>query len=164
MPQDDASEFEVVLQSPEGSTLPRTSRIVEEIEHRLRAIKVKGETAITDTLVTIGETSGRVGKGEGNVTRALIYCRLPQLGGRISALFGKSRRWSQFDAMAQARRILADYPDLRAGVQLIQGIGGGGRNADLQFNIVGPELDKLTEYADGIIDKLRSRPLRLIVI
>ena len=73
-------------------------------------------------------------------------------------------RLSEMDGIAATKAILADYPDLRAGVQLIQGIGGGGRNADLQFNIVGPELDKLTEYADGIIDKLRSRPLRLIVI
>ena len=157
MPQDDSSEFEVSLQTPEGTTLPKTAEITSQIEARLKQINMDGQTAITDTLVTIGETSGRIGKGEGNVTRALIYCRLPQLGGLFSTLTGKTRSWSQFEVMGRARRILADYPDLRASVQMTSGIGGGGRNADLQFNIVGPELDRLNEYASQIIEKLRQR-------
>jgi HAE1 family hydrophobic/amphiphilic exporter-1 len=157
MPQDDASEFEIALQAPEGSTLPRTAQIATEIERRLKGIRIDGQQAITDTLITVGETSGRVGKGEGDVTRANIYCRLPQLGGRLSTLLGHSRRWSQFDAMARARRIMAEFPDLRAGVQLIQGLGGGGRNADLQFNMVGPDLARLSEYSQTIIGKLRAK-------
>src|SRR2546430_8586798 len=35
LPQDDASEFEVVLQAPEGSTLRRTADVCSEIERRL---------------------------------------------------------------------------------------------------------------------------------
>ncbi len=158
MPQDDASEFEVVFQAPEGSTLSRTADFATQIENRLRAVEIDHKPAITDTLITIGETSGRVGKGEGDVTRATIYCRLPPLGGRISTWLGHTRRWSQFEAMSHARQIMADFPDLRAGVQLIGGIGGGGRNADLQFNLVGPDLDQLTDYAQQIIEKLRAQP------
>lgn len=156
MPQDDSSEFEVAFQAPEGSTLQRTTAIAEQIEARLRQIRIDGQAAITDTLITIGETSGRVGKGEGNVTRGAIYCRLPELGGRLSTWLGKSRRWSQFDAMARARAILVDFPDLRAGVQLTSGMGGGGRNTDLQFNLVGPELEELARYSQQFIDKLRE--------
>jgi HAE1 family hydrophobic/amphiphilic exporter-1 len=59
--------------------------------------------------------------------------------------------------MGRARAILADYPDLRAGVQLVSAIGFGGRNADLQFNVVGPDLARLTEYSQKIIEKLRER-------
>jgi HAE1 family hydrophobic/amphiphilic exporter-1 len=158
MPQDDSSEFEVALQAPEGSTLQRTAEITAEIEARLKDIRIDGQQAVTHTLVTIGETSGRVGKGEGNVTRGLIYCRLPELGGRLSTMLGKSRRWTQFDAMGRARAILKDYPDLRAGVQLTSSFGGGGRNADLQFNLVGPDLAKLSEYSEQAITKLRQRP------
>jgi HAE1 family hydrophobic/amphiphilic exporter-1 len=158
MPQDDASEFEVIIQTPEGSTLSRTADIVSQVVRRLKDIKMEGQPAIINALVTIGETSGRVGKAEGDVTKATIYCRLPPLEGRISAFLGHSRRWSQFDVMRQARQILTDYPDLRAGVQLIGGISSGGRNADLQFNLVGPDLRQLTTYADQIIEKLRSRP------
>jgi len=155
LPQDDASEFEVALQTPEGSTLPRTAEICGQIEQRLKSIKINGQQAITDTLVTLGETSGRVGKAEGDVTVATIYCRLPQLGGLFSKLTGRSRAWSQFEVMARARQMLVDFPDIRSGVQWISNISSGGRNADLQFNILGPELDKLSAYSQQIIQKLQ---------
>jgi hydrophobic/amphiphilic exporter-1 (mainly G- bacteria), HAE1 family len=157
LPQDDSSEFEVALQAPEGSTLQRTADWCAEIERRLRAIRIDDQPAITDTLVTIGETSGRVGKAEGDVTRASLYCRLPQLGGLVSRLLGRSRRWSQFDVMGRARAILADYPDVRSGIQTVSSFSAGGRNADLQFNLVGPDLDRLAEYSRQIIEKLRAR-------
>ncbi|HEY5912541.1 MAG TPA: efflux RND transporter permease subunit, partial [Verrucomicrobiae bacterium] len=157
MPQDDASEFEIAFQAPEGSTLQRTSDIATQIEQRVRAIRVDGQPAVTDTLITIGETSGRVGKGEGDVTKGSVYCRLPELGGRFSMLLGRSRRWSQFEAMGQARRILADFPDLRAGVQSVFGMSGGGRNSDIQLNLVGPDLEKLSLYSSQVIEKLRGK-------
>ena len=158
MPQDDSSEFELSLQMPEGTSLPRTAAISTEIEQRLKSIAIGQRPAITDTLVTLGETSGRVGKGEGDVTSAGIYCRLPQLGGFWSTWLGHSRRWSQFDVMIRARRILADFPDIRSSVQLVSGFGGGGRNADLQFNLLGPDLDKLTAYTAEIISRMRQLP------
>ena len=158
MPQDDSSEFELALQLPEGTSLARASQVCSQIEARLKAIRVRGTQAVTDILVTIGETSGRVGKGEGDVTRASLYCRLPQLGGFWSTLLGRSRPWSQFEAMGQARRLLADFPDVRSSVQSSQGFGGGGRNADLQFNLMGPDLKKLTEYSSGIIESLHQYP------
>jgi HAE1 family hydrophobic/amphiphilic exporter-1 len=156
VPQDDASEFEIALQTPEGSTLGRTAEICAEIDRRVKAINIDGQPAITDTLVTLGETSGRVGKAEGDVTKATIYCRLPQLGGLLSKAMGRSRRWSQFEVMARARTVLAGFPDVRAGVQLISTFSAGGRNADLQFNLVGPDLDKLSAYSARIIEKLRA--------
>ncbi len=159
MPQDDSSEFELALQMPEGTSLARTAEICRQIEQRLQRLRLGGQSAITDTLVTVGETSGRAGKGEGDVTRAGIYCRLPQLGGFWSTLTGRSRRWSQFAAMAQARRILAEFPDVRGSVQNIFGMGGGGgRNADVQFNLLGPDLDKLSEYSTRILEQLRHTP------
>ena len=158
MPQDDSSEFEVALQMPEGSDLERTADISRQIEQRLKALRLNNQPVIVDTLVTIGNTSGRVGKGEGNVTLANIYCRLPELGGLWAKLRGQTRRWSQLEAMGRARQVLAQYPDVRASVQFVSNIGGGGRNADLQFNLVGPDLAKLTDYADQIVAQLRAIP------
>jgi hydrophobic/amphiphilic exporter-1 (mainly G- bacteria), HAE1 family len=154
LPQDDASEFEIALQTAEGSTLERTAEVCAEIEGRLKAIRLGGQAAITDTLATMGETSGRVGKAEGDVTLATIYCRLPELGGFWSTLLGRTRRWSEFDVMGQARRILTDYPDVRSSVQLISNISTGGRNSDLSFNLLGPDLDKLSAYADDVIRRM----------
>jgi HAE1 family hydrophobic/amphiphilic exporter-1 len=155
-PQDDTSDFEIALTTPEGSSMSRTAEICTQIEQKLKSIKLDGQQAITDTLVTVGETSGRVGKAEGSVNAALIYCRLQPLGGRVSMWLGKSRKWSQFQVMGQARRILEAFPDVRSGVQTISALGGGGRNAELQFNLLGPDLGRLSDYADQLIVKLRA--------
>ena len=152
MAQDDSSEFEISLQTPEGSDLERTKEICQQIEQRLRGLKISGQPAITDTLITLGNTSGRLGKGEGDVTLASIYCRLPELGGLIGRITGSSRRWSQFQAMGMARGVMAQFPDVRSSVQLISNIGGGGRNSDLQFNFTGPDLTKLINLSGQIMD------------
>ena len=158
MAVDDTGEFEVALQTPEGSSLARTAEVCGEIERKLKAIQFNGHPAVLDTLVTIGPTSGRVGKGEGDVTQANIYCRLPELGGFVATWLGQARRWSQFEAMARARRILADYPDLRSGVQSVNVFSGGGRNAELSFNLLGPDLEKLTDYSTRLVERLRQNP------
>jgi HAE1 family hydrophobic/amphiphilic exporter-1 len=159
MPQDDSSEFEVAVEAPEGSSLARTDAVLREIEGKLKTIQIGRVQAITDTLVTVGETSSRIGKGEGTVTQGSIYCRLPELGGFWSRLFGQSRGWSQTDAMLEARQILTAYPDLRSSVQRISNIGGGGsRNTEFDFNIVGPDLAKLSELSDNFLARLRQVP------
>jgi HAE1 family hydrophobic/amphiphilic exporter-1 len=157
-PWDDASEFEVALQAPEGSSLQRTSEICTQVEARLKALRIGRDQVIKDTLVSVGETSGGVGKGEGAVTTAVIYCRLPELGGFWSTLLGKTRKWTQFEVMGMSRKILAEFPDIRGGVQPVSGIGNSGRQSELQFNLTGPDLGKLGEIADRIISKLRAEP------
>jgi len=156
VPQDDSSEFEISVQTPEGSDLERTADICRQIEHRLRALRINNQSVVIDSLVTLGNTSGRLGKAEGDVTIATIYCRLPELGGLWDKLTGKTRRWSQFQAMGMARQILTQFPDVRSSVQLISNISSGGRNADLQFNLVGPDLKKLTAYAEQLIANLST--------
>jgi HAE1 family hydrophobic/amphiphilic exporter-1 len=159
MPQDDSSEFEIAVQVPEGSSLAKADAMLREIEGKLKAIEIDGQKVITDTLITVGETSSTIGKGEGDVTQGTIYCRLPELGGVFSTLLGRTRRWSQTDAMTRARQMLAQYPDLRSSVQRISGLGGGGgRNSEFEFNLVGPDLTKLATYADAIMARLRPLP------
>ena len=156
IPADDSSEFEIALQTPEGSDLQRTTEICRQIEQRLRALRIGQDTAVVDSLITIGNTSGRLGKGEGDVTVATIYCRLPELGGLWDRIIGKTRHWPQSQVMGMARKILTRFPDVRSSVQLISNISSGGRNADLQFNLVGPDLQKLTACAEQIIARLST--------
>jgi HAE1 family hydrophobic/amphiphilic exporter-1 len=138
LPQDDQSEMEIGVRAPGGFTLAETSRTLAEIEERVR--KLRG---VTNVLSTIGDQSGRVKPGEGDVTSASIYVKLTDLS---------ERSFSQFDVMDDARAILKDYPDFRSSVHGINPLSSGGsRIAEVELNLRGPDLAKLQGYADRLI-------------
>src|SRR4029078_4804991 len=60
--------------------------------------------------------------------------------------------------MARARKVMAQYPDLRSSVQLPQAISSGTVSADVEFTLVGPDLAELNEYADKLIGKVPRNP------
>ncbi|HEY8518141.1 MAG TPA: efflux RND transporter permease subunit [Candidatus Binatia bacterium] len=144
LPRDDQSEFEVTVQTPEGYTLERSAATFQELADRLRALR-----GVEHTLVTIGDTTGLVAAGEGDVTEGTIYVRMKELD---------ERDFSQFDVMADARAILAEYPDLRTSVQAVNMFGGGARMSDFEFDLVGPEIEKLEQYSSAIMDEMRKVP------
>jgi len=145
VPTDDQSEFEIIIQTPGGYTLAETDRLLRELEE-----KVRGLRGATNILTTIGNTTGNVKPGQGDVTSAGIYVRLVDLS---------QRDYSQFDVMAEARKLFQDYPDLRVSVQAVSSFSGGGtRLTDLEFNLRGPSLDKLQEYSDRIMARMRQVP------
>src|SRR6184192_193750 len=145
LPQDDQSELEISIRTPGGFTLAETSRLFAEIEQRVRALR-----GVTDVLATIGDQSGRVKPGEGDVTTGSIYVRLVDL---------RARRFSQFDVMADARRLLTEYPDLRASVQGVNPFSTGGqRLSDVELNLRGPDLGRLQTYADRLMAGMRELP------
>ncbi len=152
IPKDDQSEFEIAIVTPEGWTLDRTDQTFLEIENELR-----GWPEVTHVLTTIGDTTGKVTKGQGDVTQGIIYVRLIDLTERTKGPDGQ--RFSQFEVMGRARQLmLGRYPDLRVSVQLPSKIASGSANTDVEFTLVGPNLDQLTEYADGILAILRRNP------
>ena len=58
-----------------------------------------------------------------------------------------------------ARKAVAEYPDVRASVQSVSNIGfGGGRNSEMQFNITGPDLNRLIDYAELMMERMRRIP------
>ncbi|MFO0798369.1 MAG: efflux RND transporter permease subunit [Gemmataceae bacterium] len=143
VPKDDQSEFEVSLILPEGTSLQQANATCKEMEGRLA--KVRG---VTNVFTTIGPTDGRAPKGQGDVTRALIYCRMVDL---------RQREFSQRDAMADARVVTADYPDVRAAVQEVNLFASSAfKNAQVDISLRGPDTDKLNEYAATIVRKMRA--------
>ncbi len=100
---------------------------------------------MTDTLTTIG------GGQQEQVNVASIYVKMTPI---------EERKISQQDLMVRARnevlgKYLTMYPgQLRTSVQQVAAISGGGfRNADIQYVIGGPDLKKLTEYSDALLDE-----------
>jgi HAE1 family hydrophobic/amphiphilic exporter-1 len=140
LPVDDQSQFEVTVRTPEGNTLAATSAVVERIATDIR--KLDG---VTDTLVTIG------GGQQQTVNLASIYVRLKPI---------EERSKDQNTLMLESRELLKNYPqELRTSVQQVAAISGGGnRNSDIQYVIGGPDLQKLTEYSQALVGKMKTIP------
>src|SRR5215467_4758314 len=145
LPLDDQSEMEITIRTPGGYTLAESERIFAEIEGRVRHLR-----GVMDVLTTIGDQTGRVKPGEGDVTSGTIYVRLVDL---------HERRFSQFAVMDDARKLLAEYPDLRTSVQGVNPLAtGGARMADLELDFRGPDLGPLEGYADRLMAGMRKVP------
>jgi len=145
VPKDDQSEFEVALILPEGYTLDRASEETAVVEKELHQLP-----GVTHVFTTIGETSGKQAKGQGDVTRVTIYCKMIDL---------KKRKYSQRDTMAEARKVLAKYPDYRATVQEVKLFSSSAfKNVQVELSLRGPDSEKLQEHAAQIVKKMRKNP------
>jgi HAE1 family hydrophobic/amphiphilic exporter-1 len=140
LPNDDQSEFEINLRAPEGTSLESTEVITNRITNAIRTQTPE----VAYTLVQIA--------GDGSKTRnlATIYVRLTPI---------EDRRRDQFAVMDEIRsKILpALAGGLRTSVQPVANIGGGGnQNADIQFIINGPDLEKLDTYSKQLVARVRQ--------
>ncbi len=138
---DDMSEFEVIVETPPGSSLERSDQILQKIEADLRTIP-----EVTHLFTTIGVK----GLSRSSVTDASIYVALKPI---------RERERSQAEIMQEARRLLKRYPDLRVSVQNISLVQGGGfRQTEFNMILRGPDLQKLDEYSQTIIKRLSAIP------
>ncbi|HET6575927.1 MAG TPA: efflux RND transporter permease subunit, partial [Fimbriiglobus sp.] len=145
VPKDDQSEFEVAITMPEGFSLDRSDALCREIEGKLRAVR-----GVTNVFTTIGETNGRSPKGQGDVTKVTIYCRMTDL---------RQRDFTQRDAMADARRLMADYPDLRTNVQEVPLFSSSAfKNVQLELSLRGPDRARLQELASAVVKRMEASP------
>ena len=137
--EDDMSEFEVIVETPPGSSLEKSDGIVKEIEAELRKIP-EAEHIFT--------TIGVRGPYQSNVTDVSIYVGLKHLS---------ERKRGQIAIMQDARIRLKKHTGLRQSVQNISLIAGGGfRQTPFNLVIKGPELEKLDEYSRILIKRLSA--------
>jgi HAE1 family hydrophobic/amphiphilic exporter-1 len=143
LPQDDQSEFEVSVRAPEGTSLEGTELLTTRIATRVRELAPE----IAYTLVTAGADAASTP----NVST--VYVRLKDV---------EQRKRDQFVIMKSVRDTLAkEYAGqhLRMAVQPVATFGGGGnQNADIQFLINGPDLNKLADMGNAIAAEVRKMP------
>ncbi len=140
LPLDDESQFGVNVRAPEGSSLATTKTIVESI-----AAQVRKFPEVEATVVTIGD--------DPQVTKNLgqVYVRLLPVD---------RRKADQFAVMSKVReQVLPQYRKLglRTSVEPISAFGGG-NNAEIQFWIGGPDLDRLSRYSQQLMAELKAMP------
>ncbi len=136
--QDDQSEFEVTVRTPPGSSLDGTSEVLNAMEKDLR-----GLPGIRNLLTTVGADVRK------QVDRGSILVELVSM---------KERAQTQQQLMLAAREKLAKYRDVVVAVQNPSVIQGGGPQRDLMFFLQGPDLNRLNQYADVMMNKLRQVP------
>ncbi|HEX4953809.1 MAG TPA: efflux RND transporter permease subunit [Thermoanaerobaculia bacterium] len=140
LPTDDESQFEVTVRAPEGASVAGTSQLLESISRRIREVP-----GVATTLITQG--------GDPNRTPNLgvIYVKLTPT---------EERQLDQLAVMERVRReVLPAYAalDLRTLVAPVSAIGAGSE-AEVQFWLGGPDLDRLEEYSERLMADLRTLP------
>src|SRR5580692_10148755 len=139
LPQDDQSQFNVLVRAPEGASLAATANVAERIAQDVRALP-----GVQHTLMTAGAGA------DVSVNNAAIFVSLTDVDRRKS---------TQLEIMQKTRDLMKKYPkDIHTGVELVSTIGGNQSNADVQYFIQGPDLDKLTLYSDTLLAKMKSIP------
>ncbi len=139
MPQDDQSMFEVSIRTPEGTSLEATQLIVHRIAEEV--FKLQGVE------YTESSAGGRDASNEGEVDVGLLDV--------------EDRAFTQFELMKHVREnILPKYEkkhNLRS-AKVGDGGGGGGGGSAIEYVVTGPEFDKLKQYSDQIMAKLKEVP------
>jgi HAE1 family hydrophobic/amphiphilic exporter-1 len=139
LPADDESQFNVLIRTPEGTSLAATTQIAENVAQQIRALP-----GVESTLMTDGSGA------DASVNNASIYVKLADID---------KRTLSQIDVMQRTRALLRGFPpNIHTGVELVSAIGGNQSNAEVQYFIQGPDLDKLAKYSDALLAKMKQIP------
>ena len=144
IPRDDTSEFELTATGPAGINLDEMEERFAEFEAKFRTLP-----GVTHILTTIGDTSGRVTRGAGDVTRGTLYVKLVDL---------RDRNFTQFDVMSKARELVKPYTDWRTSISDVDPLRSGGNNFAVDVNLVGTDMDVLGDYTHQLVDRLKTVP------
>ncbi len=133
----DEGQFNVQVETPLGSSIYRTSKILQTIETRL--LELPG---VTDVFSTVGAgAEGRVNVG------TVLVKMVPK----------SQRSLGQQDTMLLARERLADLTECDISVEEIPRVSGGGfRAAPVQYNLRGPDLAVLEKHSQEVVRGMRD--------
>jgi HAE1 family hydrophobic/amphiphilic exporter-1 len=139
LPQDDQSQYNVLIRTPEGTSIASTANLADQIAQDIR--KIPG---VEHTLMTAG------GSADKSVNNAVIFVRLTDID---------QREVTQQQVMQRTRDLMKKYPrEIHTGVELVSTVGGNQSNAEIQYFIQGPDLQKLTAYSQALLAKMRANP------
>ncbi len=145
----DEGEFEINITAPEGAALDSMNRVALLIEEELR--NVPGIRTV------LGSAGG--GGFLGSVNNARYYVKLVPHEERVFS-WKRLLQWppwrafegnySQRDVVTEIRKRLRKFTDLRISIRNPQTFSLGGPNYDIDFALLGPDLESLAAYADQL--------------
>ncbi len=139
VPAEDRGQFNVLIELPTGSSLAQSSEIAFDLAEIARTVP-----GVLSTFTTVG------GGAQEKVNSASM----------IVTLEHKSQRaFSQEDVMAFLRRKLGGKPGVLVSIEALAMVSAGGmRNAPVQYNLRGDNLEELEKAAIAITDRLKQTP------
>ncbi len=139
MPADDTGMYQINVTAPEGTSLGRMKELFAQIETETRQLP-----HVKSILSSIGTgTGGHFGGSSAN--EGYILVELDDLDDRDLPMT---------DLMLASREMMSKYTGLRVSVMPAGGFAEG--DAELMFNISGPDLGKLEEYSNAVAARLRE--------
>lgn len=146
VPTDDTGQYQINLKAPEGTSLEVSRQIFAQIEEETRNIPY-----VVTTLSCIGTGTGTgirslSSSSSSSSNEGYINVELSELGTRPGLV----------KIMAVVRETLAKYKGLTTSVVASGGFGGGGKS--MQYNISGPDIEKLREYGEELVKKVKAIP------
>ncbi|TNE87291.1 MAG: efflux RND transporter permease subunit [Deltaproteobacteria bacterium] len=134
-PAEDAGQYEVSIELPAGTSLQETERRAADMADRVAAMG-----GVTHVLTTVG------GGVQEKVNTAKLLVKLPHK---------TQRSFTQEEAMRVTRTTLADEPNAIVTVAPIEVTNiGGGRNAALELQLRGADLDALSASTEAVVAAL----------
>jgi hydrophobic/amphiphilic exporter-1 (mainly G- bacteria), HAE1 family len=147
LPDEDESAFQVSIRGPQGTSLAATQSILDRISRDIRD-QLPG---VRNTVVLAGGFGGGGGSGNsGSINVALAPV--------------DERKFSQADLINRTRGIIKKYQskDYRINVSgsssIGQSLGLGRGGSGVGFYIAGPDMQKLDEYSNQLVEKLKNDP------
>ena len=138
LPTDDTGQYQITVKAPEGTSLEVMKQLFAQIEAEAKAIPYV-TTTLSSIGTGIGAHAGSSATNEGYITVELVDL---------------SKRPPLKEIMATERDMMAKYTGLRTAVSAAGGFGGGEK--ELQYVVMGPDLEKLQVYAGAVADHMKT--------
>jgi HAE1 family hydrophobic/amphiphilic exporter-1 len=135
--QPDQSEFVVRFEFPTGTSIAKS-------EQGLRAIEqvVFAQDEVAGGFSAIGFSGG--------VNSGLLF---------VNMFTRDKREAGQLEVMSRLRKLLGEaLPEATIAVEVASIVGGGFRNADMQFIIQGPNTEELDRVSQAMMERMRQIP------
>ena len=143
LPDEDESLFQVSLRAPQGTSLAATQSILDRLARDIR-----------EQIPGVDNTLAFTGAGGGSPNQGNINVRLVPV---------EQRGFSQVELIAKTREITKKYPKQyvigvsgTSSIGASLGIGGRGGAGGIGFYISGPDMGKLDEFSQKLVDRLKQ--------
>jgi HAE1 family hydrophobic/amphiphilic exporter-1 len=145
LPDEDESLYQVNFRAPQGTSLAATQSILERIGRDVRE-QIPG---VENTLAVAGAGGGQPNSGSVSVRLLPI----------------EKRSFSQTELITKTRELVKKYPKQyvigvsgTSSIGASLGIGGRSGASGIGFYISGPDMDKLDEFSQKLVDRIKQDP------